>query len=76
MISGLTDAGLTEILTNPLLEGRAILHKGRPDDEEKPTRFAASVDPELFERVQRIRGERVTARAAAPTAGASTRSPG
>jgi DNA invertase Pin-like site-specific DNA recombinase len=58
---GLTEAGLTEILTNPLFAGRAIRHKGKPDEEERAARFAAPVDPSLFERVQVIRGQRRTA---------------
>jgi len=33
---GLAEAGLTEILTNPLYAGRAIRHKGKPDQDEKP----------------------------------------
>ena len=57
---GLIEAGLAEILTNPLYAGRAIRHKGRPDEEEKPARFAAPIDPALFERVQAIRGQRRT----------------
>ena len=52
---GLAEAGLTEILTNPLYAGRAIRHKGKPDQEEKPASFAAPIDPSLFERVQAIR---------------------
>ena len=32
----LSEPGLTEILTNPLYAGRAIRHKGRPDEEERP----------------------------------------
>ena len=58
---GLTEAGLTEILTNPLYAGRAIRHKGKPDQEEKPASFAAPVAPALFERVQSIRNQRRTA---------------
>ena len=68
---GLTEAGLAEILTNPLYAGRVIRHKGRPDEEERPARFAAPVDPALFERVQAIR-ERAAhppLRAAAATRG-------
>jgi len=60
----LTETGLTEILTNPLYAGRAIRHKGKPDEEEKPARFAAPVDPELFDRVQAIRERRRTAHTA------------
>ncbi len=52
---GLAEAGLTEILTNPLYAGRAIRHKGKPDQEEKPASFEAPIDPALFERVQAIR---------------------
>ena len=58
---GLTEAGLAEILVNPLYAGRAIRHKGKPDQEEKPARFAAPVAPELFDRVQAIRERRRTA---------------
>lgn len=58
---GLTEAGLTEILTNPLYAGRAVRHKGRPDEEAKPARFAAPIDPDLFDRVQAIRDQRRTA---------------
>ncbi len=57
---GLTDAGLAEILTNPLYAGRAIRHKGRPDEEERPTSFPAPVDPTLFARVQELRAQRRT----------------
>ena len=57
---GLTEAGIAEILVNPLYAGRVIRHKGRPDQEERPARFAAPVDPALFERVQAIREERRT----------------
>jgi DNA invertase Pin-like site-specific DNA recombinase len=67
---GLTEAGLTEILTNPLYAGRAIRHKGRPDEEERPARFAAPVDPGLFGRVQLIRERRRTAH---PAGGGSHR---
>ena len=56
----LTEAGLAEILTNPLYAGRVIRHKGKPDEEEQTARFAAPVDPELFERVQVIRADRRT----------------
>jgi DNA invertase Pin-like site-specific DNA recombinase len=55
---GLAETGLTEILTNPLYAGRAIRHKGRPDQEEQPARFDAPIDPALFERVQSIRAGR------------------
>ncbi len=61
---GLTEAGLTEILTNPLYAGRAIRHKGRPDQEEQPARFEAPIDPALFERVQAIRAQRRTSHTA------------
>jgi len=57
---GLTEAGLAEILTNPLYAGWAIRHKGRPDEEERPARFVAPVEPALYERVQAIRAERRT----------------
>jgi site-specific DNA recombinase len=57
---GLTEAGLAEILVNPLFAGRVIRHKGKPDEEEKPARFVAPVDPELFDRVQVIRAARRT----------------
>ena len=56
----LTEAGIAEILVNPLYAGRVIRHEGRPDEEERPARFAARVDPALFERVQAIREERRT----------------
>jgi hypothetical protein len=58
---GLAEAGLTEILANPLYAGRAMRHKGRPDQEEKPARFEAPIEPALFERVQAIRAGRRTA---------------
>ena len=61
---GLAEAGLTEILTNPLYAGRAIRHKGKPDQEEQPARFEAPIDPALFERVQAIRAQRRTAHSA------------
>ena len=48
------------VLVNPLYAGRVIRHKGRPDEEERRARFAAPVDPDLFERVQAIRAERRT----------------
>ena len=57
---GLTEAGLAEILVNPLYAGRAVRHKGRPDEEERPARFPAPVDPALFDRVQAIRADRRT----------------
>lgn len=57
----LTEAGLTEILTNPLYAGRVVRHKGRPDEEEQPARFPAPVEPGLFDRVQAVRGRRRTA---------------
>ena len=57
---GLTEAGLAEVLVNPLYAGRVVRHKGRPDEEERPARFAAPVEPALFERVQAIRAERRT----------------
>ena len=57
---GLTVAGLAETLTNPLYAGRAVRHKGRPDEEERPAKFEAPVDPGLFDRVQAIREERRT----------------
>jgi DNA invertase Pin-like site-specific DNA recombinase len=56
----LTEAGLAEILVNPLYAGRVIRHKGKPDQEERQARFPAPVDPALFERVQAIREERRT----------------
>ena len=58
---GLAEARLTEILTNPLYAGRAIRHKGRLDQEERPARFAAPIDPALFDRVQSVRAGRRTA---------------
>jgi site-specific DNA recombinase len=57
---GLTEAGLAEILTNPLYAGRVIRHKGRPDEEEQPASFPAPLDPALFERVQQLRAQRRT----------------
>jgi hypothetical protein len=57
---GLTEAGLAEIIVNPLYAGRAIRHKGRPDEEERPARFAAPIEPALFDRVAAIRAERCT----------------
>ena len=57
---GLTEAGLAEILVNPLYAGRAIRHKGLPDEEEREARFAAPIEPALFDRVQAIRAERRT----------------
>jgi site-specific DNA recombinase len=57
---GLTEPGLAEILTNPLYAGRAIRHKGRPDEEERPTTFEAPVEPALFERVAQLRARRRT----------------
>jgi DNA invertase Pin-like site-specific DNA recombinase len=57
---GLTEPGLAEILTNPLYAGRAIRHKGRPDEEERPTTFEPPVDPALFERVAQLRARRRT----------------
>ncbi len=61
---GLTEAGLAEILTNPLYAGRAVRHKGRPDEEERPARFSAPVEPSLFDRVQTIRERRRTSHSA------------
>src|SRR5664280_2450849 len=57
---GLTEAGLAEILVNPLYAGRAIRHKGRPDEAERPARFEAPIEPALFDRVGAIRAERCT----------------
>jgi DNA invertase Pin-like site-specific DNA recombinase len=57
---GLTEAGVAEILTNPLYAGRVVRHKGRPDEEERSARFIAPVDPALFERVQELRAEHST----------------
>ena len=57
---GLTEAGLSEILVNPLYAGRVIRHKRRPDEEERPARFEAPIEPALFDRVQAIRAERRT----------------
>jgi site-specific DNA recombinase len=56
--SGLSEFRVEEILTNPLYAGRAIRHKGQPDEEERPAAFTAPIDPVLFERVQQIRSER------------------
>lgn len=61
---GLAEAGLTEILTNPLYAGREIRHKGKPDQEEKQASFEAPIGPALFERVQVIRERRRTAHSA------------
>ena len=61
---GLAEAGLTEILTNPLYAGRVIRHKGHPDEEERPARFGAPVEPALFARVQAIRAQRRTSHTA------------
>ncbi|MGH2466539.1 MAG: recombinase family protein, partial [Candidatus Limnocylindrales bacterium] len=61
---GFSEAGLAEILTNPLYAGRAIRHKGRPDEEERRASFPAPVDPAVFERVQAIRAERRTSHTA------------
>jgi hypothetical protein len=52
---GVTEAALAEILTNPLYAGRAIRHKGKPDEEERPATFEAPLDPSLFDRVQAMR---------------------
>jgi DNA invertase Pin-like site-specific DNA recombinase len=57
---GIAEAGLAEILTNPLYAGRVIRHKGKADEEERPARFAPPIDPALFERVQAIRVQRRT----------------
>jgi DNA invertase Pin-like site-specific DNA recombinase len=61
---GLTEAGLAEILTNPLYAGRAVRHKGKPDEEERPARFSAPIEPSLFDRVQTIRERRRTSHSA------------
>jgi len=57
---GLTEAGVAEILTNPLYAGRVVRHKGRPDEEERPARFLAPVDPAISERVRVLRAEHST----------------
>ena len=57
---GLSEFRVEEILANPLYAGRAIRYKGRPDEEERPARFEAPIDPALFERVQHVRSERRT----------------
>jgi DNA invertase Pin-like site-specific DNA recombinase len=57
---GLSEFRVEEILANPLYAGRAIRHKGRPDEEERPASFPPPIDPVLFERVQRVRAERRT----------------
>ena len=44
---GLTEAGLAEILVNSLYAGRAVRHKGRPDEEERPTTCPAPIDQAL-----------------------------
>ena len=38
----LTEAGIAEILVNPLCAGRVIRHKGRPDQQERQARFVAA----------------------------------
>ncbi len=58
--TGLSEFRIEEILTNPLYAGRAVRHKGRPDEEERQARFPAPVDPALFERVQEVRRGRRT----------------
>jgi DNA invertase Pin-like site-specific DNA recombinase len=55
---GLSEFRVEEILTNPLYAGRAIRHKGLPDEEERPATFPTPIDPVLFERVQQVRMER------------------
>ena len=55
---GLSEFRVEEILTNPLYAGRAIRHKGLADEEERPAKFPAPIDPVLFERVQQVRTER------------------
>jgi DNA invertase Pin-like site-specific DNA recombinase len=57
---GMSEFRVEEILANPLYAGRAIRHKGRPDEQERPARFAPPVEPALFERVQQVRAERRT----------------
>ncbi len=57
---GFSEAGLAEILTNPIFAGRVIRHKGRPDEEEGAASFAAPVDPTLFARVAGLRAQRRT----------------
>lgn len=57
---GISEFRVEEILQNPLYAGRAIRHKGRPDEEERPARFLAPVDAELFRRVQELRAQRRT----------------
>lgn len=59
---------MAETLTNPLHAGRAVRHKGQPDEEGRPARFDAPVDPALFDRVQAIREERRTRHPAGPAA--------
>ena len=56
----LSEFRVEEILTNPLYAGRAIRHKGQPDEEERPANFDAPIDLALFERVQQMRAERRT----------------
>ena len=64
--TGLSEFRIEEILTNPLYAGRAVRHKGRPDEEERQARFPAPVDPALFERVQECGAVVAPARAVGP----------
>ncbi|MFI5258794.1 MAG: recombinase family protein [Candidatus Limnocylindrales bacterium] len=57
---GLTEAGVAEMLVNRLYAGRAVRHKGRPDEEERPARFTAPIEPALLDRVGKIRADRCT----------------
>ena len=57
---GLSEFRIEEILQNPLYAGRVIRHKGRPDEEARPARFEAPIDPALFADVQHLRVQRRT----------------
>lgn len=56
----LSEFHVEELLQNPLYAGRAVRHRGKPTEEERPASFAAPVDPVLFDRVQRMRAEKRT----------------
>ena len=44
---GLTEPALAEILGQPPYAGRAVRHKGRPDEDERPTTCPAPIDQAL-----------------------------
>lgn len=67
---------IEEILTNSLYTGRAIRHKGRPNEEERPARFVVPIEAELFERVQQVRAGRCTRKGGARQAGSRSAGPG